>query len=204
MGWKKPGAAVFQNPLLCLAVGTLVGLLLASAGSSGFQGERHTFLASAATTAGPPAAAAATACNRRRLLQPVPLLASAACSLLPVAAVLFGCCCCCILSGSYEQRPAAVPLSCRAGAAAVACSTASGGARAAGRGSRWRSSTESMQDNQVPHHRAASGSGGARYAGGCSGWLVLQTAALRLLRLLLLRLLLLRLLLLLWGCAVAG
>lgn len=39
MGWKRSAAAGLQNPLLCLAVGTLLGLLLASAGSSGFQGE---------------------------------------------------------------------------------------------------------------------------------------------------------------------
>lgn len=69
MGWKKPGAAVLQNPLLCLAVGTLVGLLLASAGSSGFQGKHITFLGAAARTAGAPAAAAA-ARNRRCLLGP--------------------------------------------------------------------------------------------------------------------------------------
>lgn len=40
MGWKRSATAGLQHPLLCLALGTLLGLLLAAVGSSGFQGER--------------------------------------------------------------------------------------------------------------------------------------------------------------------
>lgn len=38
MGWKRSATAGLQHPLLCLALGTLLGLLLAAVGSSGFQG----------------------------------------------------------------------------------------------------------------------------------------------------------------------